>query len=52
MNYSEKNIAAAQLETTKSKKKKKELKKPLAERLAGKAPFSWLKVDPTIAMGQ
>lgn len=32
--------------------KKKKSKKTLAERLAGKSPFAWLKVDATITMGK
>lgn len=49
MPHSEKHVATTELSTGKNKLKKKKSKKSLAERLAGKAPFDWLKVDATIA---
>lgn len=52
MPQSDKHFAATELSTGKKKLKKKESKKSLAERLAGKAPFDWLKVDATNAMGK
>ena len=48
----QKNFTATDLSSAKNKLKKKESKKSFAERLAGKAPFEWLKINSTIAMGK
>jgi hypothetical protein len=47
MNQPEKTLVT---ELKRSKKKKS--KKTIAERLAGKTPFAWLKVDTTIPLGK
>ena len=52
MSHPEKSQQEAEASTRKKHAKKKNSKKTLAERLAGKAPFDWLKVDTTTLMGK
>ncbi len=50
MPHPEANLATT--ERANAKKKKKDAKKTFAERLAGKAPFAWLKLDVPIGIGK